>query len=227
MGDYAAHDRAVWETIFAGVPAAWYEAPPSDAMARCRAYFDAHPCHRLLDLGCGFGRWAQFVAGHGVEEIVGLDYAEGGIRAASAWAERARFHARFVVGSAMALPFHGRRFDGVLAALILDNLSRADGTRSVMELNRVVQPGGRGFFVFNPVLTAAEVAAVTDDNPTKGCMHVVYDDQELAGFLNGWSVTSFNSSAEGFRLIEATFPGHSPGPDRAAADGGAAASRRG
>jgi ubiquinone/menaquinone biosynthesis C-methylase UbiE len=120
MEDSSIRDRAVWERVFAALPADWYEAPPSDAMRRGRAYFEAHPCTRVLDVGCGFGRWAQFLAGHGVGESVGLDYAEGGIRAAAAWAGREGFNARFVAGSATALPFDGRPFDGVLAALLLE-----------------------------------------------------------------------------------------------------------
>jgi ubiquinone/menaquinone biosynthesis C-methylase UbiE len=204
MEEYVTHDQAVWEGIFGRMPAGWYEAPPSDAMVRARAYFEAYPCKRVLDVGCGFGRWAQFLAGHGVEEVVGIDYAERGIRAARAWAERAAFNARFVVASAMALPFHGQPFDGVLAALIFDNLSRADCVEAVRSLNSLVRAGGPGFFVFSPALTAAELAAIPDGNPTKGCMHVAYEDDELPGCLPDWSVTTVGVSAEGFRLVEAT-----------------------
>ncbi|MPY89550.1 MAG: methyltransferase domain-containing protein [Luteitalea sp.] len=130
-----------------------------------------------------------------------------GVRAAQSWASCAGFNARFLVGSAMALPFRGRPFDGVLAALVLDNLSRADCAQAVRALSTVVRAGTRGFFVFNPVLTPAELAAIPEDNPTKGCMHVVYEEHELATCLTGWSVMRYGSSAERFRLIEATFPG--------------------
>jgi ubiquinone/menaquinone biosynthesis C-methylase UbiE len=207
MADYASHDRAVWEGIFDRIPAEWYVAPPSDAMVQCRAYFGRNACRRVLDIGCGFGRWAQYLVGHGVEEMVGIDYAMRGVRAARAWAKRSRFNARFVVGSATALPFRGPCFDGVLAALILDNLSRTDCARAVRALNSVAQVGARGFFVFNPVLTSAEIAAIPDDNPTKSCMHVAYADHELASCLAGWSVTRVGSSVERFRLIEATLVG--------------------
>lgn len=69
--------------------------------------------------------------------------------------------ARFVVGSAMALPFEESSFDGVLAALVLDNLSRVDCARAVAALSAVAQRGARGFFAFSPVLTEAELAAPT------------------------------------------------------------------
>lgn len=207
MRNYSVHDRAVWEGIFAGMPAEWYDAPPSGAMARCRGYFEASARRRVLDIGCGFGRWAQYLAGHGVDEVVGLDYAEGGIRAASEWVARAGFNARFTVGSATALPFHGRPFDGALAALILDNLSRDDCALAVDELSRVVQTGGLGFFVFNPRLTPADLTAKSQGNPTSSCTLVEYEDHELAACLEGWSITRFDRSAEGFRLVEATLTG--------------------
>ena len=207
MRDYVSRDHAVWEGIFAGIPREWYEAPPSDAMKQCSAYFAANPCRRVLDVGCGFGRWAQFVARAGVREVVGIDYAEGGVRAASAWARRDRFSARFVVASAMSLPFRDRSFDGVLAAVLLDNLSRSDCLRVVRALNSVAEPGAHGFFVFNPVLTPAELATIPDGNPTKGCMHVVYADRELPGCLPGWSITRLALTADRFRVIEAEFHG--------------------
>jgi ubiquinone/menaquinone biosynthesis C-methylase UbiE len=204
--DYASHDRAVWERIFSTMPPAWYDAT-SDAMNQCRAYFAAHPCARLLDLGSGFGRWAHFIVGHGVGEVVGVDYAEQGIRAASAWALRAGFNARFIVASVTALPFGPRRFDAVLAAVVLDNLSRTDRAHAVQEFNAAMQPGAHGFFVFNPVLTPAELATIGDDNPTKSCMHVVYEDGELGACLPGWSIERLGTTAERFRVIEATFQG--------------------
>lgn len=204
MQDYTSRDRAIWEGIFADMAPEWYDAPPSDAMLQCRAYFLANPCRRLLDVGCGFGRWARFLAGHGATEVIGIDNAVGGIRNARGWAERSGFNARFLVASATALPFRARLFDGVLAALILDGLSRADCLRAVQGVNEVVQMGGRGFFVFNPLLTPSELAAISDENPTKGCMHVAYADDELISCLTGWSITRSGGSAEGFRLLEAT-----------------------
>jgi hypothetical protein len=70
-----------------------------------------------------------------------------------------------------------------------------------------MQPGAHGFFLFNPVFTPAELEAIVDDNPTKGCMRVVYDDAELSDCLPGWWIERFDRTAERFRVIEATFQG--------------------
>jgi ubiquinone/menaquinone biosynthesis C-methylase UbiE len=203
--DYLKHDRAVWERLFATMPAEWYDAPPSDAIEQCRAYFAKSSCTRLLDIGCGFGRWAHFLVGHGVDEVVGIDYAVNGVRAATAWARRAGSRARFVATSATALPFRERLFDGVLAALLLDNLSRVDCAVAVQGLNGVTKHGAHGFFVFNPVMTESELATVRNDNPTKECRRVDYRDEELSACLSGWSISRLACTRERFRVIEAVF----------------------
>lgn len=202
---YGSRDRGIWERIFAKMPAEWRDAPPSDAMLQCRHYFVAHRCQRLLDLGCGFGRWALFLAGGGPTEIVGLDYAENGIRAGAEWARRSSAQAKFVVARAPLLPFRCQTFDGLLAAVLLDNLSKADLVRTMREVNHVVRPGAPGFFVFNPYLTEADLASLPEGNPTKDCMHVAYTDHELLRCVPGWSVTRRGSSTEGFRILEATY----------------------
>ena len=201
--DYLEHDRAIWEDIFQEIPSDWYEAPPSDAMVQCRDFFAANPVRRLLDLGCGFGRWAMMLAGD--LDVVGVDYALGGVRAASRWAKRKEAGAQFVTASALTLPFRPMVFDAVLVALLLDNVSREDLGKVMGSVNRVVRAGSPGFFVFNPYLTEQDAARVAEDNPTKNCMHVAYRDEELPGCLEGWAVRRVAGSKEGFRIVEASF----------------------
>lgn len=205
MSESSRRDQAIWERIFASIPEEWYKAPPSDAMKRCRAYFQSHPCRHLLDWGCGFGRWARYLAGQGAREVIGIDYAEGGIRAAFQWARREKFPACFLVASAAELPFCGAAFDGVMAALLLDNLTREECQRVSGELARVVRLGARGFFVFNPLLTLEELAPLPEDNPSRDCTHTVYQDVELPACLPGWGVSRTETTLEGFRVLEAIF----------------------
>ena len=201
--DYLEHDRAVWEGIFKQIPAEWYEAPPSDAMLQCRDFFAANPVRRILDLGCGFGRWSMMLAG-GLD-VVGVDYAPRGVRAASRWAKKKGARAQFVAASALALPFQPMVFDGVLAALLLDNVSREDLGKVIRGVNRAVRAGSPGFFVFNPYLTEQDAARIAEDNPTKNCMYVAYRDEELPDCLEGWAVRRVAASKEGFRIVEASF----------------------
>lgn len=203
MSDYRDHDQEVWDQILGRIPPEWYETPASDAMEQCTDFFAGHACERILDLACGFGRWAMFLAKHIRSEIVGVDYSEHGITAADTWKvqQRDRILA-FLVADVLALPFRPSSFDGVVAALILDNLDRNDLHIAVDELNVVTAQGSPGFFVFNPPEKEVDEAAM-EDNPTKECMHVDYTDDELITCLRGWDVLKLRRSKEGFRLIEA------------------------
>ena len=201
--DYLERDRAIWEDIFHEIPSDWYEAPPSEAMVQCRDFFTVNPVRRLLDLGCGFGRWTMMLA-DGLE-VVGVDYALGGVRAASEWAKRTGARARFVAASALALPFRPMVFDGILVALLLDNISREDLRKVIQNANRVVRPGSPGFFVLNPYTSDQDVARIPESNPTKNCMHVAYRDEELPGCLGGWTINRVGVTEEGFRIVEARF----------------------
>ena len=175
-------------------------------MRRSRRYFDRNRCPRILDIGCGFGRWALDVAAIEGTSVVGVDYAEEGVRAAEAWARRRTADARFVAARSIELPFPPSTFDGVLAALLLDNLSRDDLARTMVEVGRTARAGARGFFVFNPFVTEPPDAPASD-NPTSGCKHVAYGDDELPSCLPGWTVTGRQTSDEGFRIVESVFRG--------------------
>lgn len=188
--DYRHHDRDVWEGIFQGAPAEWQRAAPSDLMRECAAFLRESRVSRVLDLGSGFGRWSNFVAGEAGCTVVGLDYAVGG----SALARRLRpagVRSGFVVGEVTALPFADSTFDGVIAVLILDNLSRSHGRSAVRELERVCRRGAPAFVVLNPwPMPASQEAA---GNPTAGCTRHDYSDEEALGrLLSGWQVVRWD-----------------------------------
>lgn len=201
---YHRHDRDVWRGIFRHAPAEWLEAPPSHAMELCREHLRRRKPRHVLDLACGFGRWGTYLRRQGVGPVTGIDSSLAGVRLGRDWAVREGVTGlRFTTGDALHLPFHEGTFDAVVAALLLDNLDRDDAHQAVAELTRTCRPGATGFFVFNPRFTPEQLADLaTGDNPTRDCMHVVYEDEELVGLLEGWQVTGRRRSREGFRIVE-------------------------
>lgn len=89
---------------------------------------------RLLDLGCGKGRFGRHLAALGAE-VVGLDSSPGMLG-------QARGLGR-VLGSAWRLPFGSRRFDGVIAIEVFEHLPRLGVEAALREIRRVLRPGGR------------------------------------------------------------------------------------
>ncbi len=203
--NYRDHDRKVWESIFQKVPEDWLKAPPSEAMVRCVDFIKASGCRRILDVGCGFGRWAIFLGKSGVRGVLGVDYSMEGVKYASSWARGEHLQVSLICGDATRLPLQDAVFDGVIAAQVLDNLSRSDMDLALVEIERVTTSGAAGFFVFNPFLTSEQLEEYArSDNPTKDCMLEVYSDEELRQRLANWKILALAQYEHGLRVIEAT-----------------------
>ena len=204
MMSYRPDDRRTWERIFSSVPDEWFAAPPSDAMIRCLSFYQLRPVTRLLDMGAGIGRWSVHLARHGIPSIIAVDAALGGASLAASWARRESLDIMSVAGDAVALPFSDQSFDAVVAALVLEHLDASDRRTAVAEIERVSASGTSAFFVFNPILSEAEQAALADaGNPTATCHMTPCADEEIEMLLRGWHIIERTRSAEGFRIVAA------------------------
>jgi len=88
---------------------------------------------RILDLGCGKGRFGRRLAARGAQ-VVGLDASQG-MLAEACGIERVR-------GSARRLPFRGGIFHGVMAVELFEHLPPAAWNQVLGEIARVLIPGG-------------------------------------------------------------------------------------
>ncbi len=100
----------------------------------------------MLDVGCGTGENALFLAGRGCS-VTGVDFAIGAIAKASRKAEERGLAAEFVVADARALESLGGTFDAILDVGCFHTLQPADRTRYAASLRGVLRPGGRCFLL--------------------------------------------------------------------------------
>lgn len=95
----------------------------------------------LLDVGCGGGQnLLAFAHARPDARLQGVDLSEEQVRRATARAAAARIDARFVQGSALALPFQDDTFDAVMSVASIKHWS--DPALGLAECVRVVRPGG-------------------------------------------------------------------------------------
>ncbi|WP_428927824.1 class I SAM-dependent methyltransferase [Marinibacterium sp. SX1] len=91
---------------------------------------------RVLDVGCGEGRFCRWLAGQGIA-AVGLDPTAGLLDRARALHPEGTYHQ----GQAEALPFGDGVFDMAISYLTLIDI--ADYRAAIAEMARVLRPGGR------------------------------------------------------------------------------------
>jgi SAM-dependent methyltransferase len=96
----------------------------------------------VLDVGCGTGENALFLAGHGIE-VTGIDFVPQAIRKARAKAEQRGLKARFEEGDALNLQLGGKKFDTVIDSGVFHVFSDADRPGYVQNIVSALKPGGR------------------------------------------------------------------------------------
>ena len=104
----------------------------------------AEMCHihrgdRLLDVACGTGESACFLAEKFGARVCGIDHSQEMVRRAENKAEARELDALFKVADAASLPFNDSEFDIVICECTLCFLDKA---HVLSEMVRVVRPGG-------------------------------------------------------------------------------------
>ena len=103
----------------------------------------------VLDVGCGLGGTARYLAKHYKCQVKGIDLIEEYISAGTKLTEFANLSDQVELhyGSALDLPYEDERFDIVLTQHVQMNI--VDKHRFYSEIERVLKPGGR--FIFHDV----------------------------------------------------------------------------
>ncbi|MGD1876350.1 MAG: class I SAM-dependent methyltransferase [Kiloniellaceae bacterium] len=97
--------------------------------------------HSLLDLGCGVGRHACFLADAGFQ-VHAMDASAAGLDFATQQAEKRGLDIAFSDGLMTELPYEDASFDYVLSFNVIYHGDGGVVSRAVSEIHRVLKPGG-------------------------------------------------------------------------------------
>jgi SAM-dependent methyltransferase len=120
---------------------AWRGEDLEERISLCEAQtiepiISAHASGKILEAGCGLGRWVLYLKSKGCD-ITGIDIARDGlVRITSHEPE-----AKVVAGNIESLPFNDNTFDTVISLGVVEHLEH--GTeKALSEFRRVLKPGG-------------------------------------------------------------------------------------
>jgi SAM-dependent methyltransferase len=113
---------------------------------------------RVLEVGCGWGELAEWLARDTGAEVVAVDISPRMVELASERGVDAR------VADVQALPFADGAFDVAVAAWMLYHVPDLD--RGIAELARVLRPGGRLVAVTNSLLHLHELRELVGSGPS-------------------------------------------------------------
>ena len=127
----------------------WYDAiverlfPEKSVKAALIAQAHIQPGQRLLDVGCGTGTLALLIQhAHPDAEVHGLDVDQQILDIARHKAEKAGATLILHQGTATRLPYPDESFDCVFSTLMLHHLKREEKRQALMEIYRILKPGG-------------------------------------------------------------------------------------
>jgi ubiquinone/menaquinone biosynthesis C-methylase UbiE len=101
---------------------------------------------RVLDVGCGTGENALYLAGNGFS-VVGVDLSDRAIAAARAKAAERRLKVDFRTGNALSLEFKDNAFDNVIDSGLFHTFPDNDRPVYTHEMARVLATRGRYFML--------------------------------------------------------------------------------
>lgn len=196
------------------------------------ARVDAAAPRRVLDVGCGEGRFCRMMAAPG-REITGLDPTLRLLEEARGQDPDAP-PARYIEGRAEALPFADSAFDLVVSYLSLIDIP--DARAGLAEMARVVAPGGHLLIAnLTPLATASQIKdggwrRDAEGVPTMAITRYLEEHSHQASW-RGISIRNWHRPlavymqallSEGLRLTHFDEPAsHDPDPKRAARYNGA------
>jgi ubiquinone/menaquinone biosynthesis C-methylase UbiE len=104
-------------------------------------HLEGHSISRILDLGCGTGRFSEALSARFNAEVIGLDPSQKMLKLAREKQRDGRVHYR--LGRAEAIPLPSEHVDVVFMSMSLHHFT--DPIAAAQECRRVLQPNGRVF----------------------------------------------------------------------------------
>ena len=139
--------------------------------------------YAVLDLGCGYGKWAPMLSMFDCERYVGVDSTPGRIEYAAGRYESPRIH--FLLADATNCRL-GKRFDFVLCCTVIQHLVRPDKLAAVETIKAHLKPDGVALLYEGKVIDGDPEALYASDQCPAHMIPIRFN--ELADAFRPWEL---------------------------------------
>jgi SAM-dependent methyltransferase len=177
-----------WDSAYAGAPPPWDIGRPQPIVERIAQAGGF--TGRVLDVGCGTGENALFLASSGLQ-VTGVDWSALAIQLAQGKAAERGLAARFAVADALDLEAIGGPFDSALDSGLFHTFDDDDRARYVESLAGAVRAGA-----------LLHLLCFSEFEPGTWGPRRITQDGIRAAFVAGWTVRSIESFRFATRLTD-------------------------
>lgn len=196
---YNTSDQTIWNKVFSNIPDEWTHIEASGSMRDCLDYFKNNKVQTVLDLGCGIGIWSMYLSRSGLK-VKGVDFSDNAIDYANNWAIKEGQKIDYACSPLTNHPFCEEVFDGIVAAKILDNISKREFVDVSDLIFSNLKNNGILYCLFNPYMTNEQLDNLEDsNNPTKGITLTIYSDKEIIQLFPKFKLLNLKHYEHGFR----------------------------
>ncbi len=191
-----------WEKAWNMCKVPYTQLPDLSYIPRIAEELNKSGAKRVLDLGCGSGWLAVYLARQGFE-VVGVDVSAQAINLANTWARQEDLKISFEVGDASQLQYQADSFDAVVANSIFEHFPIKQAQVLTDKVNSMLKVGGVFVGCFDKVgggpgeyYTLEDGTHVYTDKARKGMMLRRYELEELQDLFKAFK-TMKNDEVDG------------------------------
>jgi len=204
--------RDYWERRFKGIDPETYDFSKSKPVSVLVSFCDNYlkDGATILDLGCGGGRNAHYLAQRGYR-VYAVDTAAAAIEFCQKRFTLFNLSGIFKRGTFDHIPFPDDFFSGVVCVAALDHITFEGAQAAIVEIRRVLAPSEVILLTFDPPETDEDILDEAEVLPD-GTLRFVrgkqaemlfrrYQDKEIKSLLGEENIISFDHTEDGTRVI--------------------------